>query len=154
MSVPTLRFATVHIQVEKEMPVAVSLPDHLTEWGLNTQTQEVLWVIAYDSIQQIRTVVEVARGNYHEMDVSLPVILTVPLLAGVDRFAIVHNHPSGDINPTVLDVDLTRKVLAAANTCGLYFEDHYIIGPGEAYYSFFERGLLGPAQLKSRKRAV
>lgn len=149
MSEPTIRFASIHLRMEKEMPLASLLPVHLAEWGLSSQTQEALWVVAYDSIQQIRTVVEVARGDYHEMDVSIPAVLSVPLLAACDRFEIVHNHPSGDTAPTVLDVDLTRKVLSAANTCGLHFEDHYIIAPDGSYYSFFENGLLGPVRTVS-----
>jgi DNA repair protein RadC len=144
------RYATVHLTVEREVPSAAALPEQLKLLGLSDQTQEALWVIAYDSIQGIRTVVEVARGNYHEMDVSIPAVLSVPLLAACDRFEIAHNHPSGDVSPTVLDVDLTKKVLAAANTCGLYFEDHIILAPSGDYYSFFENGLLGPGRTVTR----
>ena len=149
------RFATIHLTVEREVPSAAELPLQLKLLGLADQTQEALWVIAYDSIQGIRTVVEVARGNYHSMDVSIPAVLSVPLLAACDRFEIAHNHPSGDVAPTVLDVDLTRKVMNAANTCGLYFEDHIILSPNGDYYSFFEAGLLGPGRTVSRvhKRA-
>jgi DNA repair protein RadC len=151
----TIRYSTIHLTVEREMPNASNLPDTLREWGLSDQTQEALWVVAYDAVQGIRTVVEVARGNYHEMDVSIPAVLSVPLLSGCDRFEIVHNHPSGDTAPTVLDVDLTRKVLAAANTCGLYFEDHLIVGPGESYYSFYENGRMGTGRItgKGHRRA-
>src|SRR6266404_1909578 len=98
------RYATIHLTVEREMPSAASLPDVLHQLGLSDQTQEAMWVIAYDSVQNIRTVVEIARGNYHEMDVSIPAVLSVPLLASCDRFEIAHNHPSGDTAPTVLDV--------------------------------------------------
>lgn len=155
MSKEPTRYATIHLTVEREVPSAASLPEQLNVLGLADQTQEALWVIAYDSIQGIRTVVEVARGNYHTMDVSIPAVLTVPLLAACDRFEIAHNHPSGDVSPTVLDVDLTRKVMSAANTCGLYFEDHLILAPGGAYYSFFEAGRLGPGRVvgKGHRRA-
>jgi hypothetical protein len=145
-----IKYATIHLTIERELPPAGSLPDQLRKMGLSDQTQEACWVIAYDSSQGIRTVVEVARGNYHEIDVSLPAVLSVPLLAGCDRFQIAHNHPTSDPAPTVLDVDLTRQVLAAANTCGLYFEDHIILAPGFNYYSFFESGRLGPGRKVGR----
>lgn len=155
MTEPIIRYSSIHLTVEKEAVFATKLPEHLAAWGLNNQTQEALWVIAYDSIQGIRVVVEVARGNYHEMDVSIPAVLSVPLLAACDRFEIAHNHPSNDTSPTILDVDLTRKMLAAANTCGLYFEDHIILGPDGNYFSFFESGMLGPGRIATvgHKRA-
>lgn len=147
-----VRYASVHLTVDKTltMPSATTLPTLLKELGLHDQTQEALWVITYDSIQNIRTVVEVGRGNYHEMDVSIPAVLSIPLLTACDRFEIAHNHPSIDTSPTVLDVDMTRKVLAAANTCGLYFEDHVILSPSGEYYSFFESGKLGPGRTIAR----
>ena len=80
----SLRYATIHVAVERELPSAASLPDQLKLLGLADQSQEGLWVIAYDSIQGIRTVVEVARGNYDAMDVSLPAVLSVPLLVACE----------------------------------------------------------------------
>jgi len=143
------RYASVHLKIEKEMPSATSMPNVLHTLGLSTQTQEVLWVIAYDSLQNIRTIVEVGRGNYHEMDVPIPAVMAVPLLAGCDRFEIAHNHPSGDVAPTVMDVDLTHKILAAANTCGMYLEDHIIMGPSGKFYSFLDSGRLAPGRRSS-----
>lgn len=139
-----IRYATVQLKIERTQPLASVLPELLHEWGMTAQTQEVLWVVAYDSLMNVRTVVEVARGSYNEMDVPIPAVLTVPLIAACDRFCIVHNHPSGGVEPTVLDVDLTRKILTAANLCGLYFEDHYIVSPDGSYYSFFESGMIPP----------
>ena len=138
------RFVTVELQVRQEQPAVRNLPDLLANWGLTNAAQEQLWVIAYDPLEQIRTVAEVARGNYHEMSVSLPILLSVPLLAGVDRFQIVHNHPTGDTSPTYLDLALTTMVMEAANTVGLSFDDHLIVGPDAEPFSFVAGGLLIP----------
>lgn len=141
------RMVTVHLRVERELPSAIdSIPDLMREAGVHTQTQEVMWVCAYDSIMQVRHIIEVARGGYHTMDVPIPAILTAVLTAGTDRFLIAHNHSTGDVTPTTVDVNLTRKVMAAANACGLYFEDHLILGPSGEQFSMAEAGILVPAK--------
>lgn len=140
------RFASVHLNIERELPDVADVPQILREFGLHTLVQESLWVVTYDSLMQVRTVVEVARGGYHAMDVSLPAILSAVLVSGTDRFLIAHNHSSGDVAPTEIDMDLTRKLMTASNACGLYFEDHYILSPEGRVFSFAESKLLVPAK--------
>ena len=70
---------------------------------------------------------------------------------------MVHNHPSGDPDPTKTDMVLTSKIMDAANTNGLYFEDHVIITPSGGYTSMVDRGLLVPEpglQVKAKEGAI
>lgn len=144
-------FCSVRLQIDKELPFASEMPDVLFDvGGLHDATQETLWVMPYDSVMQVRSIVEVARGGYHNMEIPIPAVLTAVLAAGVDRFAIAHNHSTGDVAPTEPDMDLTRKIMAAANACGLYFEDHLILGPNGESFSMADEGILIPApQLKA-----
>lgn len=139
------RFVTTELRVHREQPFVADLETLLSEWGLTDSSQERVWVITYDSIEQVRTVQEVVVGGYHEVVVPLPPLLTAVLLAGTDRFQVVHNHPSGDTSPTVYDVDMVNILMDAANTVGLYFEDNLIVGPNAPVFSFVENGLLLPA---------
>ena len=41
---------------------------------------------------------------------------------------MVHNHPSGDPTPSMPDIEMTKKVIAAGNTLGILVHDHIIIG--------------------------
>lgn len=136
------RFAGAELRVYREQPTVKDLDTLLTEWGLTNSSQERLWVVSYDSIEQVRTVQEIAVGGYHELVIPLPALLSAVLLSGTDRFMVIHNHPSGDVSPTNLDVDMTHTIMAAANTTGLFFEDHRIVGPGAETYSFVDNGLL------------
>jgi len=153
------QFASVTLTVDKDAPTAIEIPKLLFELGgLHNASQETLWVIAYDSLLQVRTIVEVARGGYHSMEVPIPAVLTAVLLAGTHRFVIAHNHSTGDVTPTIIDIDLTRTIMVAANACGLYFEDHYILGPNREVLSFADKGILIPApelavMAKTQKKA-
>lgn len=54
---------------------------------------------------------------------------------------LVHNHPSGDPEPSWEDKQLTRSLVEAARTIDLRILDHLIVSR-EGYCSFLERGLL------------
>ena len=54
---------------------------------------------------------------------------------------LVHNHPSGDPTPSDPDIEMTRRIVAAAETMGLIVHDHLIIGK-DRELSFRASGLL------------
>jgi DNA repair protein RadC len=53
----------------------------------------------------------------------------------------VHNHPSGDPQPSPEDKNLTRSLMEAARTIDLRVLDHLIVGK-EGYCSFVESRLM------------
>jgi DNA repair protein RadC len=53
----------------------------------------------------------------------------------------VHNHPSGDPQPSQEDIEITRRLKEIADLFGIRLNDHVILG-AERYYSFSDRGLL------------
>ncbi|NJC27229.1 RadC family protein [Neolewinella antarctica] len=62
--------------------------------------------------------------------------------ASVTSVVLAHNHPSGQPFPSEADIQLTRKLSAAARHLDLFILDHLIIA-GRKYYSFADDGLLG-----------
>lgn len=117
----------------------------LQDWGLGRQPQECLWAVAYDAGGAVRTVFEVNRGAHAQLHVDIPSILSSVLMTGSRCFTIAHNHPVIDAAVSQQDVDLTHEVMAAANACGLIFEDHIVVWPTGHYFSFADAGLLEPA---------
>lgn len=104
-----------------------SLVDVLGSMGLSTSAQEQLWVIALDSLNQIRSITPVSIGTYHECYVSVPNVLSPVLLSATDRFIMAHNHPNGRPVPTEDDIDLTKRVAAASEAMDIAFDDHLIV---------------------------
>jgi DNA repair protein RadC len=51
----------------------------------------------------------------------------------------VHNHPSGDPEPSPEDVDITRRLCAVGEVVGIRVLDHVVIGDS-GYVSFLDRG--------------
>ena len=54
---------------------------------------------------------------------------------------LVHNHPSGRLDPTPEDLAVTRRLVEAGRILGIEVLDHVIVG-GTGYFSFREGGLL------------
>lgn len=153
------QYATLEIKVHRtvETPDADGLLDLVTEWGMNAAAQESFWIVTYDSSRNMRTVTEVARGSYRDVMVSIPAVMAAVHKSGADRFIVVHNHPSGDRYPSKTDELLTRKIMNAANTNGLYFEDHIIVTPQGQHTSMVEEGMLIPApglDIKAKEGAI
>jgi DNA repair protein RadC len=53
----------------------------------------------------------------------------------------IHNHPSGDIQPSQEDILLTRRLVQAGEVLGIQVLDHIIIGDGD-HFSFRDNGII------------
>ena len=137
-------FTRVSLTVERTVKLdsMADLIVQLGTMGLATSAQEQLWVIALDSINQIRNITIVSVGTYHDCFVSVPTILSPVLLSATDRFIIAHNHPNGRSAPTDDDIDLTARVDAAAKVMDLSFDDHIIVSASGSWSSMRALGHL------------
>ena len=65
-----------------------------------------------------------------------------PALRESAAFVIfVHNHPSGDPEPSEDDVQITRRLKETGEILGIRVLDHLVVGDG-SYYSFADEGQL------------
>ena len=54
---------------------------------------------------------------------------------------LVHNHPSGDPEPSQEDLEITKRLVKAGRILGIKVLDHLIIG-NNCYFSLADKGLL------------
>lgn len=54
---------------------------------------------------------------------------------------LLHNHPSGDATPSKADIDMTKKIVEAAQTVSITVHDHVIVTE-QGHYSFKSFGLI------------
>ena len=55
-------------------------------------------------------------------------IVRTAILVGAEKLIFVHNHPSGDPEPSQGDKDITRKFVEACQIFNLEVLDHIIVG--------------------------
>ena len=63
------------------------------------------------------------------------------LRESADAVVFVHNHPSGDPEPSAEDLEITSRLVSVGQLLGIRVLDHVIIGDG-CYSSFHEKGLI------------
>ncbi len=78
-------------------------------------------------------------------------IMSLALEHKAAGLVFVHNHPSGDPNPSAEDKRLTRDLIWAAKLLAIQVLDHIIIGHN-AYYSFADQGLIKRFQTEYEQR--
>ncbi|MEX1052593.1 MAG: DNA repair protein RadC, partial [Patescibacteria group bacterium] len=57
------------------------------------------------------------------------------------QIVISHNHPSGEVQPSDEDIEITKKLIKAGEILGIEIIDHVIVSQ-EKYLSFKEKGIL------------
>jgi DNA repair protein RadC len=95
-------------------------------------TNRALYTIGYFKVSQ---------GGLSGTVVDPKKIFSVALQSGATGLIIAHNHPSGNLKPSVQDKELTTKLQQGAKILDLTFYDHLII-TSDNYYSFNEEGLI------------
>jgi DNA repair protein RadC len=99
-----------------------------------------------DTKYQLLRIHEVSLGSLNESIAHPREIFQPALLYSAFAFILVHNHPSGDPNPSEADRRLTIRLNEASKLLQIQMLDHVIIGSGEngrhPYFSFREAGLV------------
>lgn len=102
---------------------------------------EEAWALLMNQKFSLIRAVRLSHGGITETLVDVRIILKEALLSNATIVALCHNHPSGNINPSRADDDLTKKVQTACEAVRIYFTDHVIVTDGQ-YYSYREMGKL------------
>lgn len=111
---------------------------------LRGATQEHFLVLGMDSRQRVRLVRTVGVGSLAQVDVHPREVFRPLMRAGVHAVILVHNHPSGDPEPSEADVDLTHRMAEVGRLVGIPVLDHLVVTDGD-FCSLAALGLLpGP----------
>jgi len=110
---------------------------------LSGYDREVLCVVNLNTRLQPINFHVVSVGDLSQSIAFIPNILKSGILSNAQSFMLLHNHPSGDVTPSQVDIQMTRKVLEAGKILGIGCVDHIIVGGGnETYFSMREQGTL------------
>jgi len=116
---------------------------------------EELWVMAVDARNTVRGCRRVALGGVHACAMHPRDILRVAIAEGAVGLVMVHNHPSANPSPSMDDIMMTKRVMAAADLVGITLVDHLIVGANDDYRSMLDLGFIPermPAQIDSPLR--
>ena len=108
---------------------------------LGDYEHEVFALLLLDSKHRILTFQELFRGTLDATGVYPREVVKICLEFNAAAVILVHNHPSGDPEPSQADRTLTRKLQDALNLIDIRTLDHIVVG-SEGCVSMADRGHL------------
>lgn len=102
---------------------------------------EEFWVLYLNTGCKILDSQLIGRGGNDFTPVDVRIILRHVLQSKANSMILIHNHPSGTLQPSQADKILTTKINDAAKLMDIKVNDH-IIFSDNGYYSFRDEGLL------------
>jgi DNA repair protein RadC len=113
--------------------------DKLVGAELRKLDREYLLAIYLTSRNKVIDIEVVAIGCLTQVPVHPREVIKSAILANAHSFILVHNHPSGDQQPTKEDHKITEEMIEVGRLMQIPLKDHVIIGKG--WFSFFERNM-------------
>ena len=108
--------------------------------------KEVFKVIYLNSQNQIIDTVDLFEGTVDSSSVSLREVIAGAIKYNAVSLIFVHNHPSGNPEPSASDKELTRELVFTGKITRIKVLDHIIIGDNR-YFSFAGDGLIEEYEL-------
>jgi DNA repair protein RadC len=108
---------------------------------LQDETQEIFLALHLDAKNRIVCLDVVSTGSLNASIVHPREVFKMVLLSNAAAVIFLHNHPSGDSEPSREDIQLTERLKLAGELLGIRVLDHIIIGENN-HMSFADRGLL------------
>jgi len=106
---------------------------------LNKKAKENFVVITLDSAHVPISVRTVSVGTVNRALVHPREIFRPAIVDNAAAIIIAHNHPSGKIEPSPEDFDITRRLKQASEILGISILDHLIVGKTD-FYSMSKKG--------------
>jgi len=103
--------------------------------------KEKFKAILLDVKNKIIKDIDISVGSLTESIVHPREVLKEIIKESAASVIFLHNHPSGESNPSKNDLDITDRLVEACNIIGIKVLDHIILGE-DNYFSFAQEGLL------------
>src|SRR3989344_420812 len=99
--------------------------------------KEFVWVLLLNTKNKIIFEEIVSIGILNASLIHPREVFRTAIIHNANSIILVHNHPSGDPEPSESDKEITKQLRIAGEIIGINLIDHIIIGE-DKYYSFNE----------------
>lgn len=114
---------------------------HIMQPILSDLQHEEFWAIYLNNANKIVDKQQIAIGGVTSTTVDVRIVMRYAIEKLVSSIILVHNHPSGALQPSKCDTDLTAQIASAAKLFNIKIIDHIIVA-GAKYFSFADEGLI------------
>jgi DNA repair protein RadC len=136
---------TLLIRENTEAYNPVELKNHRSVYEmfkpLENLDHERFYTVVIDNANKIIAVNLACKGTLNQTIIHPREIFKIALLCSGAGVILVHNHPSGNPEPSTNDFIVTKRLVEAGEIMGIEVLDHIIIGYND-YFSFSKKRLL------------
>lgn len=131
------------LQESLEMPTIKSSDDayRILSPMMGDLPHEEFWIVMLNRANKIITRYNVSKGGLTGTVIDVRLILKKALEVYAASMIISHNHPSGNLQPSDADRNITKKIKEASALMDIPVLDHIIV-TDNGYFSFADEGLL------------
>lgn len=108
---------------------------------LADKNHEEFWFILLNNSNIIIDKIKTSQGGTTGTVIDVKLIIKEAVNKLAQGIILVHNHPSGNIKPSIADKNVTEKIKNAATFFDIKLLDHVIIGNND-YFSFADQNIL------------
>ena len=113
------------------------------------RNQEHFWVIGLDTKSKLLFVELVSLGATNRVQVNPPEVFRMAIYKLAVNMILVHNHPSGSIDPSDADKDFTERMIKTGQLLKIDVVDHLVISE-KKFFSFGDEGLIDELKKSAR----
>jgi DNA repair protein RadC len=107
---------------------------------LGTARQEEFHVLILDNKHRVIEEKMITLGTLNQSLIHPREIYSAAISLRSAGIILVHNHPSGDTNPSKQDIEITKRLCEVGKLMGIEVIDHVIIG--DNYFSFVDQEMM------------
>lgn len=122
----------------------INTPDKIAEIFiplLKDEQKEKFLVVCLNSSNKIIKYEVISVGSLNASIVHPREVFKTAIENSAASILLIHNHPSGNPEPSKEDITITKKLVESGTIIGITVVDHIILA-GNKYLSFIEKGLI------------
>lgn len=125
------------------LPTATSIFNHCIE-AMRGADREIFRVLCLDARTRLLADVVVSVGSVDSCHVDPREVFAPAVMVKASAVVLVHNHPSGDPEPSMQDILLTQQLKQAGELLCIRVIDHVVLSSAEGggFVSLSQRGQL------------
>lgn len=100
---------------------------------IGSEKVEKVYIVLFDQKEEVIGIRNVYKGKQNEVDISLEEILSICINNKAKSFILIHNHPSGKVNPSLDDKRQTSRLVLMCNIYQIVLKDHLIVTNEQAF---------------------
>jgi len=129
-------------QIDSDKEIAEILTNVLKAEQKTDKDKEHFWGVYFNARNNIKRIELVSLGSTNANLVHPRETLRPAIESSATALIVAHNHPSGEVEPSQDDIEITKRLVEARKIIGIDLYDHLIINEKGEFYSFKDKNLI------------